>query len=167
MHTKVGFSLSELFASLACVAIVSAVTIHGWFDQGGVTLENAAILLARDMRAAQNRSAFLGKPSRFTFDADGEGYSVVDERGEVILHPRTDLPFVRRFPEAGVFRGVHLIDMSFGADASVIFDEEGRPLESGEVTLAFGADRRTISLAKESGHLTILGSSSGWQDGGY
>lgn len=167
MHQKVGFSLTELFVSLAVVAIVAAVVINEWFDRSEVTLENASVLMARDLRSAQDRCAYFGEQVRFSFLPDGDGYAALDELGRVIQHPRTDLPFVRRYSESGVFRGVLVVDVRFGADRSVSFDAEGRALESGEVTLAFGRDRRTVRLAKESGNLTIVGSSSHWQDGGY
>jgi hypothetical protein len=167
MHQKVGFSLIELFVSLAMVAIVAAFVVHEWFDRSEVTLENAAVLMARDLRSAQDRGAYFGEPVRFSFLAEGDGYEALDETGRVIQHPRTGLPFERRYSESGVFRGVFVVEVRFGADRSVDFDQDGRALESGEVTLAFGSDRRTIRLEKLSGRLTIVGSTSDWYDAGY
>ena len=57
MRRRRGFTILELLAVVLLISMVAAVTIPAFFQDANVTLENASILLARDLRAAQNRSA--------------------------------------------------------------------------------------------------------------
>ena len=153
--------------TLALIAAVAAFAIPTYFESGGVTLENAAVLLARDLRAAQNRSAYLAEPSRFVFPEEGEGYYVTDLRDEIVKNPRTNQLFRRRYPEDGVFRGVHVEEVQLGPERSLVYDERGFASEGGFVVLAFRGRTLTIRIDKGSGVITIPSLESEWQDHGY
>jgi len=159
-----GFTLLELLLILLVMALGAAFTIRHYFAQSDVTLENAAILLARDVRAAQHRSLLLGEPSLMRFLPDGAGYVVTDKQGNVVLNPMTDRPFVRSYPDDGVFDGVLILSASSGDDRTLEIDKRGMPAEGLEVTLAFEDDERTLHLDPKSGQITLVGSSSGWID---
>ena len=159
-----GFTIVELLIVLLLLSLCAATSVRWYFSNSDVTLENAAILLARDLRAAQHRSIFLGEPSRFHFTDDGSGYAVLDPRGALAHNPQTDESFVRSYPDDGVFAGVRVVEVSAGNDRTLEIDGRGLPLEDMRVTLAFGDDRRTVRLDRKSGVITLVGSTSGWVD---
>lgn len=157
----------ELLLLLSGLAILAAWAIPAFFARPDVTLENASTLLAHDLRAAQNRAAYKGVPCSVVFPEDGDGYAVLDDHGDLIRNPRTELPFRRRYSIDGVFRGVVIVSVDFGPDRRLDFDENGLVLEGGSVTLAFNGDSRKLWIEEGSGRLRLEGSSSDWQDYGY
>jgi prepilin-type N-terminal cleavage/methylation domain-containing protein len=162
-----GFTILELLVTLLVVSVVAAVTIPAFFRQPVVTLENAAVLLARDFRAAQNRSAYLAVECRFQFTDDGQGYRVTGSDGDVVENPATALPFTRRYSEDGVFDGVEVVAVECGGDRTLVYDILGRATESIRVTLAFEGDIRVIEVTEGKGDVAIVGSTSDWVDLGY
>lgn len=158
------FTLAELLLVLLLLSLCAATTVRWYFSKADVTLENAAVLLARDLRAAQHRSIFLGVPSRFLFLPDGDGYVVTDTRGEIAHNPLTDELFKRAYSDDGVFVGVRVLEARAGDDRTLEIDGRGVVLEDLTVELAFGDERRTLELERELGRITIVGSTSGWID---
>jgi prepilin-type N-terminal cleavage/methylation domain-containing protein len=159
-----GFTLLELLIVLVLISLCAATTVRWYFSHGDVTLENAAILLARDVRAAQHRSIFLGEKSLFVFLSDGSGYSVLGAAGEPAHNPQTDEPFLRVYSDDGVFKGVTVLEVDAGGDRTLEIDGRGLPLEDLTVTLAYHDDRRTVLLDRKSSEITIAGTTSGWID---
>lgn len=159
-----GFTVLQLLAVLLVLSLGAATTVRWYFSRAEVTLENAAILLARDLRAAQHRSIFLDQPGHFVFLPDGSGYTVTDPDGAVAHNLQTDEPFTRIYAEDGVFIGVRVLDALAGSDRTLAIDRRGVPLEDLTVTLEFGDSQRTIVMDRRSGKVTIIGSSSGWED---
>lgn len=163
--SRSGFTILELLGVLVTLSIVAAVAVPAYFARGEITLENASVLLARDLRAAQNRSAYLGEPAWITFLEDG--YRVTDMQDAVIRNPRTDRPFDRRYSHDGVFRGVRVHKVRFGEDHVLPYDEKGEPLEGGTIVLEFRGDTRELRVEKRTGKVRIIDSTSGWKDPGY
>ena len=64
---RAGVSLLVMLIVLAVMAIVAGVAIPAYFGRHGITLDNAARLLARDLRVAQNMAGFEGQPCTFEF----------------------------------------------------------------------------------------------------
>jgi prepilin-type N-terminal cleavage/methylation domain-containing protein len=159
-----GFTLLELLIVLLVISLCAATTVRWYFSHADVTLENAAILLARDVRAAQHRSIFLGEKSRFVFLSDGSGYSVLGAAGEPARNPQSDEPFLRVYSNDGVFNGVCVLEVQAGSDRTLEIDGRGVPLEDLSVTLAYRDERRTILLDRKSSEITLVGSTSGWVD---
>lgn len=166
MSSRRGFTILELVLALLVLSVVASLSIPAYFERSEVTLEKACILLAHDLRAAQNRSAYLGEPALFVFDVEGNGYEVQDELGERIRHPTTREPFVRRFSFDGVFAGVRVIEARFGDDATLLYDRRGTVREGGYVVLGFGTDRRLVQVEPGDGAVHIEGTTSGWRDEG-
>jgi type II secretory pathway pseudopilin PulG len=158
------FTILQLLLVLVVISLLAATTIRCYFTQAEVTLENAAILLARDVRAAQHRSIFLGEPTHFTFPPEGNGYFVTDAAGNLARNPQTDQVFERRYPADGVFHGVAIVAVRAGEDRTLVIDDRGQPVEDMEVTLAYRESRRTVVLERGGG-IVIGGSTSGWVDG--
>lgn len=166
MRDQRGFTILELLLALLLLSVVAAVSIPAWFERGEVTLEKACVLLANDLRSAQNRAAYLGEPTFFQFDPERDGYEVRDEFGDLLRNPATGEPFLRRYPRDGVFEGVDLREVRFGPDRMIVYDQHGLATEGGHVTLTFQGDSRTLFVDEGSGEITIAGSTSGWTDTG-
>jgi prepilin-type N-terminal cleavage/methylation domain-containing protein len=164
---RAGFTLLELLVVLVLISTVAAVAIPAYFARSEVTLENAAILFAKDLRAAQSRSAFVGEETVVELFADGDGYRVVDALGSPVDNPRNELPFERRYSIDAVFRGVTIAAAKAPADRRLSFSARGEPSGQFEVVLRFGEDQRTVCMDPPFGELRILGSTSGWVDLGY
>jgi type II secretory pathway pseudopilin PulG len=159
-----GFTIIHLLIVLTVLSFLAAFTIRTYFARADVTLENAAILLAKDIRAAQHRSIFLDETSVLVFLEDGEGYRVCDGQGNLAVNPVTDEPFLRRYPEDGVFHGVKVAEVQAGTDEALRIDSHGTPLSSLRVTLEYHGNHRTIVLDGSTGEISITDSSSGWKD---
>ena len=84
-----GFTVLALLVVLVILSLAAATSVRWYFSREEVTLENAVVLLARDLRAAQHRSIFLGRPGRLHFLPDGSGYMLLDEQGNLAQNPQT------------------------------------------------------------------------------
>jgi prepilin-type N-terminal cleavage/methylation domain-containing protein len=162
-----GFTILELILTLVLISVVAAFAVQTYFGRGEVTLESASVLLARDLRTAQNRSAYLGEPVRIEFLDEGDGYRAVAPDGEVIHNPCTDDAFVRRYSIDGVFEGVKILSVAFEGGQVVEYDSRGQVRSGGSIVLGFGGDRRELQVAPRTGRITILGSTSSWSDIGF
>ncbi|MEW6071097.1 MAG: prepilin-type N-terminal cleavage/methylation domain-containing protein [Planctomycetota bacterium] len=167
MQARSGLTILELLVVLVLVALAAGLAIPAYFERSEVTLERASILLARDLRMAQNRSAYLEEPCRVWFREDGDGYRVTNHAGAIIRNPGTNQPFERRFSVDAVFRGVRIVEARFGPDRFLSYDERGLPREEGQITLWFAGDTRTVHVERRAGKIEILGATSGWTDPGY
>jgi prepilin-type N-terminal cleavage/methylation domain-containing protein len=166
-NERSGFTVFELLLAILVISMLAAVTVPAYFSQPEVSLENASILLANDLRTAQNQAAFDGRAARFRFLSDGDGYVVVDTAGKQLENPATGRIFERRYSSDGVFLGVAIQRAEVGPDRILHIDEHGRPLESAHITLTFCGDSRDVLVEKGTGRIRILGTTSGWTDRGY
>ena len=157
-----GFTLLELIVALALVALVAALAVPAYFARGDVTLENAAQLLAEDLRLAQNHAAFHRAPTTFRFE--GNGYAALGAEGEPLVHPRTELAFVRDYDRDAVFRGVRIVAVDLGGAPDLRFEPGGTAAGDLRVRLRFGDDERVVVLARGSGRIEIHGTTRGYAD---
>ena len=150
-----GVSLLTILLTLAGVALVAGLAIPLWFARHEVTLDNAALLLVRDLRATQGRAAILGEPLEFVLDP--HGWQAKQSDGEQVLRAGSTEPLMRKLDENGVFDGVTLSDIQFGADRSVSFGPIGEWKESGSVELSFRGETRRIVVTAPRGDIRIEG----------
>jgi Tfp pilus assembly protein FimT len=160
------FTIVEVTLSLAALAVVASFAIPAWFERAEVTLENACVLLARDLRTAQNAAAVRRFTTTVEFAPDGSGYRVLGPDGEVTLHPRTERAFERDYGSDGVFEGVEIAEVDLNGGRRILFTPDGRALQGGDILLRFQEDERYVRVEAGTGFVTIVGSSSGWTDDG-
>lgn len=158
------FTIFELMLVLAVLSVIASIGIPAYFARPAVTLDNAARLLARDLREVQNRAALYEEQLEVRFDLQRHVYRATDSRGEPLLSPYGDGPFVRRYPLDAVFRGVKITSLQAGADDTIAFDPRGRPLTALRVVLTFEDETRTVMLRAGSGLIAIEGLDDAWVD---
>lgn len=161
---RAGVSLGGVIASLAVVALIAGIAIPTFFARHGITLDNAAILLARDLRSVQNRAAHLGQPTTLRFDA--HGWRAFDALGKPLMRFASEERIERRFDTDAVFEGVTLEVLRFGDGAEVHFDPSGRPDRGGSLEVVYRGERRHLSLSRADGHVSIEGLERPWSDEG-
>lgn len=152
---RLGVSLLTILVTLAAVALVAGLAIPLWFSRHDVTLDNAALLLARDLRAAQGRAAILGVPLKV--ELSEHGWTARFHDGTGVLRAGSDEPLRRALDADGVFEGVSLGLIQFGADSAVEFGPLGEWVESGSVELRFRGEARRLVLTGPHGEIEIVG----------
>jgi Tfp pilus assembly protein FimT len=152
---RMGVSLLTILVTLAGVAFVAGLAIPLWFSRHEVTLDNAALLLLRDLRAAQSRAAILGVP--LELELEEHGWRARFHDGSQVLRAGSDEPLVRALNADGVFEGVTLAAIQFGADSAVDFGSIGEWIESGSVELRFRGEVRRLVLTAPRGDIEIEG----------
>ena len=152
-----GFTLLSLLLVLMALAVVASLAIPAWFDGSGRTLENAARLLAQDLREAQNRAAFDGREMRVEFREDGDGYRILDGQDRPEPAPLGKGPFARKYSFDGIFRGVKVAQTELGDDRILDYDSCGFATEGGRIVLTFRDQTLTLVIEKGSGLLSIEG----------
>jgi len=160
-----GFSLVALCVSLALIALVATLAIPAFFERSEITLENAAELLASDIRTAQNRAAFLNREVHVHFMDEGQGYWVDDAMNENsdLIQPST----LRNYSENAVFQGVIVENVALGTGELLSFGTRGVASAGARITLTFEGDTRVVTVKPVNGHLAIEGSTRGWVDADY
>ncbi len=77
----------ELLIVLALLSFTASVGIPAYFARPSITLDNAARLLAKDLRNVQNRAALYGEQLEIRFDEEGSGYAATERFGESLISP--------------------------------------------------------------------------------
>jgi len=157
------FALLHFASFLALSTLIAAIAIPAWFGQGDVTLEQAAILLAQDLRAVQNHAVISGHRAQIEFLPAGDGYHALDGSGDPVVLYTDGLPLARRYNQDGVFDGVRVHSVTLDSDGPLAYDPNGFVLTGGQITLSLGEERIVVHISPESGWITIGGLSRHWQ----
>jgi type II secretory pathway pseudopilin PulG len=161
-----GVSLLGILIGLAVIGIVACLAIPRFYSQPEITLDNAAVLLAKDLRSAQNWAARAGRDLSVVFEENGDGWRVVDEQDRILKRPEDKAPFRRVFSVDAVFEGVTIVHADFEGAWRVQYDRHGRATQGGAVVLEFGGERRTLTVGENSGIMSIEGLEREWVDDG-
>ena len=161
------FALLHFASFLAVSTLIAAIAIPAWFSQGDVTLERAAILLARDLRAVQNHAVISGENIHFDFLPEGDGYQVLYSSGAPVDLFDDGVPLARRYNADGVFQGVRVHSVSLIGEEPLTYDPRGFALTGGQVTLSLGEEQVVLHISEESGWVAIDGLSKPWRDSGF
>ena len=157
-------TILDLSIALSLIAILSAIAIPTFFSRPKVTLDHAAILLANDMRYAQNEAALCGMSTRVKFDPSGDGYAIQYSNGKAIANPIGGADLVRSYSFDAIFRGVRIASLD-GVE-SVEFDRNGFASQGLELELQYEEGTRVLRMERGSGLVTIEGLESDWVDDG-
>lgn len=158
LHRKrAGFTIFELLVLLVALSAVASFGIPAYFGRPTVTLDNAVRLLAKDVHEIQNRAALYEEQLWIRFESDGTGYRMTDRMEEPLISPYGDAAFARNYPVDAVFRGVKIESVTPKEPGAVVFDARGRPLGEVTVVLAYRGARRTLSVHKRTGLISIDG----------
>lgn len=160
------FNLLQLLVGLGLVALLSAVAIPAWFARPAVTLERAAVLLAEDLREAQNRAAFGHRSVEVVFFPGGDGYEVRDDSGRPLAARVGEGPFRREYSRDAVFRGVRLSILDGVAAGSIFYDRLGFLVEAARIEVHYQDRQVVLSLEERSGHIKMTGTPVAWLDDG-
>ncbi len=161
IRSRRGISLLSLLLTILGIGLTVAVVVPRFFTKTNVTLDNAAVVFAKDLRAAQQRSSFVHQPSRFEVRSDG--YRVVDATGELVLRYGSQEKFERSFGPLSVHAGVEIVAMDLGADSAIDIDAVGLATESGSLTLRFQGRERRITFRPGRGLIDIEGLDRDWR----
>ena len=159
-----GYPLLHFASFLAISTLIAAIAIPAWFSQGDVTLDRAAILLARDLRAVQNHAVISGENIHFDFLPEGDGYQALNSSGAPVVLFNDGLPLARRYNEDGVFQGVRVHSTSFIGEEPLTYDPNGFALTGGQIVLSLGEEQVVLYISEESGWVAIDGLSRPWRD---
>ena len=159
-----GFTILELLILLTLLSAAACWGIPAYFGRASVTLDNAARLLAKDLREIQNRAALYEEELWLRFEVDGTGYRGTDRTNEPLISAYGTGSFLRDYPVDAVFRGVTIESVTPKDPGAAIFDASGRPRGPLEVTLAYAGETRTVSLRERSGLISIDGLDEPWID---
>jgi len=146
-----GFTILELVAVLVMVSLVSTLAIRAWFGRSDVTLQNAAELLASDLREVQAISTLRHAPHEMVFHSDGSGY-FAREMGssEETAHPR-------HYPRDAVFEDVQVTMVRVAKGERVIFDAQGRPASDAAITVSQRGVARTVLIEASRARVSVEG----------
>lgn len=153
-----GFTVLELAVALALITLVAVLAIPAFYGRPEVTLDRAALLLARDLRIAQNEAVRWSGDVHFDFLPDGEGYAPRFADGRPVPNPVGSGPMERIYERDAVFEGVRISRLQLaGHPRSIRFDRLGYAYGGGTIELAFeGQDCRVI-VHESSGLVTLEG----------
>lgn len=159
-----GFTIVELLIVLVLLSFTASIGIPAYFARPSITLDNAAKLLAKDLREIQNRAALYEEQLEIRFPEDGTGYAATDRHGEPLISPYGVGEFKRHYPGDAIFRGVSIKSLSAGGDRAISFSSDGRPIEAARIVLEFRGEERTVQMRERSGLLAINGLDEPWMD---
>lgn len=146
-----GFTIVELVGVLALVTLVSTVAIRAWFARSEVTLQNAAELLASDLRSMQTRATIRRSPVEVVFHSGGVGYHSHD------LGQSDDQRDLRLYPNDAVFEDVRIGAIRVERGGTLVFDAIGRPSSDATFTLVSNGHARTVLVDASLVRITVEG----------
>jgi prepilin-type N-terminal cleavage/methylation domain-containing protein len=143
-----GLSLIELIVVLVVVSLLGGYAIMKMHSTADNTLWFQANKLARDIRHAQVLSSTYGKSLQMTVSSTG--YSVTCEaslpcNSTVLIDPVTGESFSTTFQNG----------VTAGGSATIVFDNQGRPLASLGGALTGATTTITMSASSTSSVITV------------
>ncbi|MCY2959225.1 MAG: GspH/FimT family pseudopilin [Planctomycetota bacterium] len=150
-----GFTIVEFVGVLVLMTAVSTIAIRAWFGRSEVTLQNAAELLANDLRQMQTHATLRRSPLEVVFDADGCGYHARD------LGRAGGVDSVRRYTIDAVFEDVRIRSVQVQRGEKLVFDAIGRPASDASITLVHRGVARTVLVDAQALFIAVENSHRG------
>lgn len=161
-RSRRGFTLTDLIVAMTLITIIASLAVPAFFNRSEVSLENAAQLLARELRIAQNEAAYLDREVRVGFYPDGDGYWI----DTTLLVGGADT-HKRRYSQNAVFEGIQITQVDLGDGQHLVFGPRGTAETGARIRLEYDGDARVVTVEDETGMLDILGSTGGFVDDGF
>ena len=146
-----GFTILELVLTLLVLGVVTTLSIGAYFSRSEVTLQNAAELLASDLREAQTLAAIQRAPREVHFHADGGGYHLR------VVGAEGDPQYVRRYPRDAVFEDVQIARVLVEAGDRLSFDTLGRPSSDATITVVQKGIARSVLVDRRRSRIAVEG----------
>jgi hypothetical protein len=159
-------TIAHMLCSLGLVGVISCIAIPMFFSQPKITLDNATLLFAKDLRYGQNEAVFAGQSTYLELDSEGDGYSLVYSSGVCVPNPVGGDDLNRVYSFDAIFRGVEIKALDEESQ-KVTFSHSGFTLNSGRFLLTYKDGTRTVEIKKGSGQVTIEGLEREWSDNGF
>jgi len=156
------FTLVELLIVIMVLIIAAAIVIPNIGSAADAQAMSAARVLACDLEVARDLALKTRCPHTMLFSSDRQSYKVVADYGEEsyaaadeIDHPvvagRT---FEVTLAERNGMRAVSVVDVSFGGDDYVTFNELGEPSSAGSMTVQAGDTQIRIAVTGLTGSVS-------------
>lgn len=145
-----GFTLIELVVLCAVVVALSALAVPRYARAMVIyRADNAARVVAHDLRLAGLRAAARAQPVTVTFDTGAHRYRMAgvadpDDRSEDFLRDLASDPYQARLARA-----------LFAGDNEVLFNGFGLPDSGGSVEVHAGDEARTVTLDASTAEATV------------
>jgi prepilin-type N-terminal cleavage/methylation domain-containing protein len=168
---RAGFTFPEVLAVVVILGIASAVVLPQVSSSDGSSAGAAARTVMADLLYAQNRAISTQATQYVSFNISSQEYGLYCSMSpqQVIQHPVNLDDYVMTFGSTGpndISQTVTLGSASFNGQSTIAFDETGVPYsynagaltplsEPGTVVLESGNSTVTISVAKDTGDLTV------------
>jgi prepilin-type N-terminal cleavage/methylation domain-containing protein len=169
------FTLVEVLVVVLILAIASAVILPQASGQDDMSAAAAARTVMGDLLYAQNRAIAMQRYEYVVFNQAAQSYTLYDgtfagPATTPLTHPINGINYVMTFGQAGpnnVSSNVTLASVSFNdgqsTSTTIAFDETGvpysgsgaTPLTSGTIDLTSGSYSVTISVAQDTGEITV------------
>jgi len=163
-----GYTLVELIAVMVIVGVLAASAVPSLRKMASTQASMAAAKLLNDLTHARQLAIATGTRTWVVFDTSAQTWTVLSEdpsnpgrlNAAVINDPATGGTFVQTLA-TGEFSGARIISAGFDGNPEVGFDWLGRPLNSGESSLAAVGtvtltDNHIIQVAISTGHVTHI-----------
>jgi type II secretory pathway pseudopilin PulG len=169
--TYPAFTFVEVLAVVVILGIASALILPQVSQQNDQDTAAAARIVIADLLYAQNRAIATQTMHYVTFDTAHQQYSLYSSMSPptVIQHPVNRNSYTMTFGQAGqnnISENVVLKSASFNGQPTIAFDETGVPYSysagmttslsgSGTIVLGAGGYSLTISVAQDTGEITV------------
>ncbi len=164
-RSKFELTITHMLSFLGLVAVISCVAIPMFFSQPRITLDNATLLFAKDLRFAQNEAVLAGQTTSLTLDENHDGYALRYSSGTPVPNPVGGGNLARVYSFDAIFRGVQIEALDEGS-RTIKFDRNGFTLNSGAYRLSYEGGTRSVEIDKVSGKISIDGLERDWNDNG-
>ncbi len=145
-----GFTMIELMLVMAIVAVFSAIAVPRYSQSTDrYRADAAARRIEADYKLARNRARITSSTVTIVFDRANNKYSIA---GLADLN-QTRSNYTVELSEAPY--EADLVKAMFDEGSQISFDGYGVPGGEGTVILTVGSQQRTISIAADTGEVTI------------
>jgi prepilin-type N-terminal cleavage/methylation domain-containing protein len=159
-----GFTLLELIVVVSLLGILVAVSTMISSSTDSLAAAAAGRMVMQDLEYAQSEAIRRQESITVTFDVGGNGYTVTESSGDLLVHPTSGGSYTVNLPSAVRQAGVDLTAADFGGGGAVTFNASGEPVLPGvgqvpvastsAVVIQCGEAACTVNLSPITGKLT-------------